>query len=99
MEGRGVQSHSWPHLKFKASLGYVRVCLQENKEERKGREEGMGREGKMPGCGQGGKRDPGARNLDTGLNNLSLTLICHPPVPLGCLLQFSNLHLEGDSHE
>lgn len=37
------------------------------------------------------KRDPGARGFGTGVGSLCLALICHSPVPLGCLLQFSNL--------
>lgn len=45
------------------------------------------------------KRDPGTRGLGTSLGSLSLALICHSPVPLGCLLQFSNQPLEGNSRD
>lgn len=51
---------------------------------KRGKERCLGRERKE-------KRGPGARGLGTGLGSLSLALICHSPVPLGCLLQFSNL--------
>lgn len=57
MEARGAQSHPWPHLKFKASLGYVRLCLQGNKEGRGREERGREEKKKSKENEEGGKEE------------------------------------------
>lgn len=78
--------------------------MKENEREGRGRE-GRNGEGRRKEE-SGGKKDAwvwrgrgkGPRGWESGLDHLSLGFICHPPL-LGCLLQFSNLHLGGDNQE